>query len=337
MSAFDPMALPAPPVLFIGLLGLTFVVHMLFLGLLVAALWARIGAEWGKSNTCAIEPLHRAGVLAFSTTITAGVAPLLFVQVLYGKYFYSSSITIGYPWLAIIAYLMIGFYSLYLWRWRWEKSGGPSAAGKVYVLLTIASVIAIGFTYSWNHLQSLSGTPWTQAIPQMQAARRLLGYGGGTAIASGAWALWLGHTWWIDCKTPRGASIAILVGGLLLWAWASSSQFAASDFGVAAWIMLLIAAVLAIISGISGFLKRVGLARWPASLAALTALTGLVIQRESYRLLMLTGDYDQSAQAVRTQWSPFAMFGITLLAGIATLIWLLRLVRAAQKSPNAPQ
>ena len=335
MSAFDPMALPAPPALFVGLMGLTFVVHMLFLGLLVAALWARVGAEWGKSNTCEIEPLHRTGVMAFSTTITAGVAPLLFVQVLYGKYFYSSSITIGYPWLAIIAYLMVGFYSLYFWRRRWEKSGGPSAAGKVYLLLTIASAIAVGFTYSWNHLQSLSATPWTQAIPHMKAATRLLGYGGGTAIASGAWALWLGRSWRIDRRTPRGASIALVVGGVLLWAWASSSQFAASDYGVVAWIMLLIAAALAIVSGITGFLQRVRLARWPASLAALTALTGLVLQRESYRLMMLTGDYDQSAQAVRAQWSPFAMFALVLLAGLATLIWLLRLVRAAQKSPSA--
>ena len=114
MNVPDPMALPAPPVLFVGLLGLTFVVHMLFLGLLVAALWQRVGAEWGKKNTGEIEPLHRAGVMAFSTTITAGVAPLLFVQVLYGKYFYSSSIAIGFPWLAIVGYLLIGFYSLYL-------------------------------------------------------------------------------------------------------------------------------------------------------------------------------------------------------------------------------
>jgi len=335
MSVLNPMALPAPSALLLALLGFSFVVHMLFLGLLVAALWARIGAEWGTRDTYQIESLHRAGVLAFSTTITAGVAPLLFVQVLYGKYFYSSSITIGYPWLAIVGYLLIGFYSLYLWRWRWEKADGPSASGKAFVLLTIVMLIAIAFTYAWNHLQSLSPAPWTYAVPHPQVAKRLIGYAGGTAIASGAWALWLGHSWRSDRKTPRGASIALILGCLLLLVWASLSQFAASAWGAAAWGMLLAAAALAFIAGIAGFLNRIGLARWPASLAALAGLSGLMIQRESYRLLMLSGDYNPSAQAVRAQWGPFAMFAVVLLLGIATFIWLLRVVRAAQRSTTA--
>jgi hypothetical protein len=335
MNAPDLMALPAPPALFLVLFGLTFVVHMLFLGLLVAALWARVGAEWGKRNSYAIEPLHRAGVLAFSTTITAGVAPLLFVQVLFGKYFYTSSITIGFPWLAIIGYLMVGFYSLYLWRWRWEKTGGPSASGKAFVLLTILCVVAIGFTYAWNHLQSLSYTAWSQMVPHSQVGRRLMGYGGGTAIASGAWVLWLGHAWRSDRKTPRGASIALVVGGILSLGWASMSPFAIGDWGAAAWVILLFGAVLSLVAGIVGFLGRVGLARWPASLAAVSALTGLVIQRESYRLLMLSGDYNPSDMTVRAQWGAFAMFAIVLVLGIATLVWLFRVVRAAQRSTTS--
>ena len=332
MTAPDPMALPAPPALLLALLGLTFVIHMVFLSLLVAALWARIAAEWGRKQLYEIEPLHRAGVLAFSTTITAGVAPLLFVQTLYGKYFYSSSITIGYPWLAIVGYLMIGFYALYLWRWQWTRIGGPSVLSKTFLLTTIASVIAIGFTYSWNHLQSLSFAPWTAVIAHPQAAKRLIGYGGGAAIASGAWALWLGHSWRSDRQTPRGASIAIIVGSVMLLVWSSTSQFAGTDWGAAAWILFLSSVALALIAGITGLLKRTRLARWPASLAALTALTGLVIQRESYRLLMLSSDYPPADQVVRTQWSPFVMFVAVLLLGLATLIWLLRVVRAAQRS-----
>jgi hypothetical protein len=200
------------------------------------------------------------------------------------------------------------------------------------VLLTIVSVIAIGFTYAWNHLQSLSSAPWSGTVSHPQAAKRLIGYAGGTAIASGAWAQWLGHSWRRDRRTPRGASIAMIVGCLLLVAWASISQFAADTWGATAWGMLLAAAALAFVAGIAGFFNRIGLARWPASLAALAALLGLLIQRESYRLLMLGGDYSRSTQAVRAQWGPFAMFVVVLLAGIATLVWLLRIVRAAQRS-----
>ncbi len=332
MNPNDLMALPVPPALALGLFGLTFVVHMLFLGLLVAALWARVGAEWGKKDLYAVEPLHRAGVLAFSTTITAGVAPLLFVQVLYGKYFYSSSISIGFPWLAIVGYLLVGFYSLYLWRWRWEKSGGPSGAGKVFVLLTILCVIAIGFTYSWNYLQSLSSAPWTQAVRHSKVGQRLVGYGGAAAIASGAWVMWLGHSWRNDRKTPTGAAIASIAGGVLALGWASSSQFAIGDWGMAGWILILGGGFLSLAAGIIGLFRRIGLARWPAALATVAALTGLVIQRESYRLIMLAGDYDSATVAVRPQWGAFAMFVVVLLLGIATLVWLLRVVRDAQRA-----
>lgn len=330
MTPPDAMALPAPPELLIFLFGLTFVLHLVFLGLLVAGLWARAGAEWGKRSAYLIEPLHRAGVMGFSTTITAGVAPLLFVQVLYGKYFYSSSISIGYPWLSIIAYLLVGFYSLYLWRWRWEKSGGPSGWGKFYVILSMAAVYAIAFTYSWNHLLSLSIRPWADVISHFDATHRLFGYGGGAAVASGAWGLWAGHSWRGDRTPPRGASIALVLGAILLAIWGMTSDFAAGSWGYGGWGGIQLGALLSLVAGLLGFMKKITLARWASFLAAAVALVGLTLQRESYRLMMLTGDYNVADETIRSQWGPFVMFGLVFVLGIATLVWLFVQVRRAQ-------
>ena len=338
MTAPDPMALPAPPGLLVFLLGLTLVLHWACLGLLVATLWARIGAEWGRRRDYDIEQLHRASVLGISTTITAGVAPLLFVQVLYGKYIYSSSITIGYAWLAIVGYLLVGFYALYLSRWRWDKVGGPSTGSRMYLILAILMVFAIGFTYSWNHLQSLSATPWSGAVAHPLAARRLIGYGGAVLIASGVWAAWLGRMWRRDQLPPSGTRWALTAGGVLLLLWARVSDYAPSGVGQYAKEILIFSPVLAILAGAASLRRGVRSAiRWLATIAALGGLVGLVLQRESYRLHILGADHNPVASGVHMQWGPFLMFAIALVVGLGVLVWMLIQVRrTASGSHDAP-
>ena len=48
------------------------------------------------------------------SSLTTGVAPLLFVQVLYGHFFYTANILLGWRWLAILGVLIVGFYAVYL-------------------------------------------------------------------------------------------------------------------------------------------------------------------------------------------------------------------------------
>ncbi|MEW5702255.1 MAG: hypothetical protein AB1792_08510 [Candidatus Zixiibacteriota bacterium] len=333
MTPPDPMALPAPVELLQFLFGLTFVLHIGFLGLLVAALWAKAGAEWGRRPSYDPERLHRAGVLGFSMTITAGVAPLLFVQVLYGKSFYSSSIKIGFPWLAIIAYLLIGFYALYLSRFRWDKAGGPSASGKGYLILAMLMVFAIGFTYSWNHLQSLTARPWADRISHALAARRLSGYGGVAFIASAAWATWFGRLWRRDGATPSGAKWASLAGAAFVLIWALVSDFTSDGWGQNGKRLLLTSGLLSIIgfallwarqSVTARFIPWV---RWTSLVAALAGALGLVLQRESWRLHTLSANSGASVEPVRMQWGPFVMFALALVVGLLVLAWMLMQVR----------
>ena len=329
-TTFDPTALPAPPELMMFLLWLTMFVHFSMLGLLFAGLWARAGAEWGKSNRYDIERVHRASVVGYSMTITMGIPPLLFVQVLYGRFFYSSSISIGYPWLAIVGYLMVGFYALYLARMQWDRAGGPSLLGKLSWGLTILSVSAIGSTYSWNHLKSLSETPWLQQVAAAEVPHRLLGYFGAILMSSGAWALWLGKSWCTDKETPRGSAWALMIGGLALLAWAPTSTYASCSQCAPAKLLSLVGSGLGIAAGVIHLLKeRSILTRWLASAAGLVGLAGLIMQRETYRLEVLAPYYSPLAVPIRTQWSAVALFAVTLLAGIATLLWLLTRIRRA--------
>jgi hypothetical protein len=51
--------------------------------------------------------------VATAFAITTGVAPLLFVQLLYGQVFYTSSVLMAWLWFAIVPLLLAGHYANY--------------------------------------------------------------------------------------------------------------------------------------------------------------------------------------------------------------------------------
>lgn len=327
IGGHDPMAMPAPPQIMLFLLGLTFVLHFGLLGLLFSSLWARAAAEWGKLGAYDSQRVHRAGVVGFSMTITLGVPPLLFVQILYGKYFYTSSISIGFPWLAIVAYLLIGFYALYWTVWSWMRNNGPSLSGKLFWFVTVLSVIAIGYTYSWNHLKSISETPWSQNVPVVAVFHRLLGYFGAALIAASAWTFWLGPKWRTDRQVPQGAAWAAILGGLGLLTWFLTANFGRS--GIYNFDGPLVSA-LGVVAGLIWLMaKRLNLARWLATVAALLSILELLIQREAYRLETMSPYFSPFKEQVRTQWGTLVMFALALVLGLLVLLWLLIQIRRA--------
>ena len=110
----DEFGLPAPPWVFQSLLILTFALHLVFMnfvlgGMLIQAV-ALCRRNAGPTMRALIEILSSTMPVAVSFTITTGVAPLLFVQVLYGQFFYTSNILLGFIWLSILVWLIHAFY-----------------------------------------------------------------------------------------------------------------------------------------------------------------------------------------------------------------------------------
>ena len=67
--------------------------------------------------------------VAIAATVTLGVAPLLFVQVLYGRLFFTSSILMAWFWLAIVPLVILAYYGAYLLAFRGEAPGRAGALG----------------------------------------------------------------------------------------------------------------------------------------------------------------------------------------------------------------
>ncbi len=158
IPAVDPIPLPGPAWLFWTLLILTFLLHTIAMNCVVGGTLISIVARLRHGN-----PLYErlAGDLGrkipsfLAATITLGVAPLLFVQVLYGQFFYSSSVILAWPWLSVIALLIIGYYASYFVAFKGE--------GTLYLYLSVVSLlifVTIALIYTSNFTLMLTPEKW---------------------------------------------------------------------------------------------------------------------------------------------------------------------------------
>jgi hypothetical protein len=129
IPALDPAPLPAPAWLFQALLLVTFFIHILFLNVTLGG--AVIGTVHGLLAKGPDAPGRRLGRLlvsllpaSVSFTVTTGVAPLLFVQLLYGQMFYAATVLVAWLWLAIIPLIVVGYYSVYVYKFEVGVPGG---------------------------------------------------------------------------------------------------------------------------------------------------------------------------------------------------------------------
>jgi hypothetical protein len=173
-------------------------------------------------------------------TITLGIAPLLFVQVLYGQFFYTSSILLAWPWFLVLVFLTLAYYGFYYVSFTGgtgtpagaragaqhaQGAGTPAYAAEkrpgraVGVLLaSVLLIFAIGFIYSNNLTLSQTPSRWR--------AKYFAGPAG--------WNLNLSE----PTLVPRFLhffTAAVAVGGLLLiliaWSkWHQDAEYAASVF-----------------------------------------------------------------------------------------------------------
>ena len=133
------------------LLLLTFPLHLLAMNAMLGGLAVAV-VEHLRGGDVRRQLAHRIAValpLVIAFVVNLGVAPLLFVQVLYGQFFYSSSILMGSFWLLIIPVLIVAYYGAYLYDFRFQRLGaaGPWLAAAVFLLLAL-----VGFFLANNML-----------------------------------------------------------------------------------------------------------------------------------------------------------------------------------------
>ncbi len=124
-----PLPLPAPEGVLKILLVVTFIVHILFVGLMVGgAYWSVIfkllarlpGREDPFYERLARETLSTVTVNK-SVAVVLGVAPLLLIGLSYTSYWYTANMITVRAFLSIIWLVILAFWLLYAYKYTWDS------------------------------------------------------------------------------------------------------------------------------------------------------------------------------------------------------------------------
>ncbi|MFN8091031.1 MAG: SCO family protein [Vicinamibacteria bacterium] len=354
----DPIAPAAPPVLFGALLGLTFFLHLLPMNLLLGGSLVLVHlrlsrrADDAADRALLARTIARARPVLMAATVTLGVAPLLFLQALHGRVFFTSSILMAWAWLAIVPLAMAAYYGAY--------AAASDAPPRPWLDVAVAALLlAVAFVQTTNATRSLR-------LETFAAAHRLDPRGlllnlddptfwprylhvvlGAVAVAGLGIAL-LGRRWRAE-DPGRGARTARR--GLSIFALATAANV---FVGLALLIALPKAVLIRLVGGGGrgsvlvlsvGLLLAVALAgaallalgaRRPERAAMvvgallLATLAAMVVLREEVRRVTFANAALDPLPAAAPQWGAFALFLLFLAAGVAAIGWMVRALASAR-------
>lgn len=338
-----PVPLPAPAWLIQLLLVFTFILHLLPMNLLVGGgVILAVSSYLGRHKPRHQELTRRAArvmppVVAF--TITLGVAPLLFLQLLYGQLFYTSSVLMAWSWLAVVLLLMLGYYGVY-WFTLQQEELGPRAFWVIFISLLIFLQIMKIFTQNMALLErpeefyarAVAGPVGTYLGPHdLVTFARLTHFfvaslavaGLGLAILARAWRVeapelsaWAhryGVRWFM-----AGTGVQLLVGLWFLFSLPAEIRDAFLGQDKMATALLAVAVLLAVLAMVAA---RKSLAA--STVAIVGTISLMAVVRHLVRLARLRPYFDPRALPVEGQWVLLMIFAVLLVAGLATVGWML--------------
>lgn len=340
--------IPSPDVLqvhwvwFQGLLNVTFVLHLLMMNLMLGGVLICFVNQL-RGTTSEMDRFV-VGKLPFTIafTVNFGVAPLLFLQVIYGQFIYTSSVLMAWIWLSVVAILIVGYYGVYIYSIKWEQLG--TARGFVSGMVACCFLL-IAFIFVNNMTMMLVPETWQRYFDNPRGLLLNLGDPSllprylhfvlsSTAVAGLALALY--GDWQVrrgneKDRALRKVGLHWFIGstfvqlGVGLWFFKALPLHVRSFDGFGGLVLGLFLGL-----GVIGSLLSLvaALARKVRTTALLTLATILLMVgvREMVRVQYLSPYFSLSDLQVAPQYSPLIVF-LLFFAGGGALIWyMVRLV-----------
>jgi len=272
------------------------------------------------------------------------------VQVLYGQFFYTSSIVMAWPWFLVLVLLTTAYYGFYYVSYR---GGRPSARAGGVLLFSVILVFLIGFLFS-NNL-TLSQAPsrwagkylanpagWNLNLTEPTLIPRFLHFVVAAVALGGLLLVFLALANWK--RDPEYARLLLQFGGKA-FLYATMAQLVVG-------IVFLVSlprdlrmlfmgdsplATILLLIGVTGGIGAIFLmsdalrkesirtaAFWvPGILAVVIAC--MSIMRDLLRDAGLQPYFHPGQFAVKTQWSVLPLFLVLFLGGV--ILWLAMLKR----------
>lgn len=331
-----PFDAPSGSAVYLVLLIATFAVHQLLIGFVLTGAAYTLGRAVRGGDDALAATSRDSLPFALGAAITAGVAPLLMVQVLYQPRFYTANLLLFHRWMAIVPVLIVSFYLLYLGKSERARAWSRGAR------IALAAAAWLGFVFvawSWieNHALSMRRDPsaWVEhyrsgglryADPAI-APRLVLWLG----LAALSWATGvLGLTAGASASERRRvawialAGLAVLGAGGLLTAGATDPARTIFTLdGARPWLAFAGAgaatAALAWILTAAGRTPPIAL----AGAGTVALVLGLSGTREAARVAAL----DPALRERLAHAQGFPMFVVILVVGAAAIAWCLTITR----------
>jgi len=366
IPGLDPLPLPGPAWLLRSLLMLTFFLHLIFMnfvlgGSLIAAVDRLRGRDPARPHPRALAAwFARLMPVSVAAAVTFGVAPLLLVQALYGRLFFTGSILMAWFWLAVIPLLIAAYYGTYFLAFKGDRPGG-SALAVSWVSAVFFLVIA--FLYSNNmtlmlrpdvfaakYLKSGAGLSLNLGDPTLypRFLHMLLGAVAvaGMAVAHyglfrlrrdpefGDWAVRHGTVWFL---VPTALNVLVGIWWLIalprevMLRFMGRSPYAAAALGLGSLLGLATLVLMAVWIYAS---RPARLARIAGATLVLT-LVAMILARDEIRQGMLERSGFRVNSWVEPQWGPIALFALLLAASLFIVVWMV--VVFARSRPSPPE
>jgi hypothetical protein len=327
----DACFLSAPLWLVTGLHVLTLTLHFVAMNFLVGGIIVVLAGKFeDKWNHPVVKQFIKLFPVAMAATVTIGIAPLLFVQLVYPRQMYSAAIVCGWYFLLIVFVVIAAYYLLY--GASFAKAGGRRVA--LLLFLALAGLLYVSVVYS--NVFSLAENP---GLCKTLYTRNQSGVMLNPEI--GSWVVrWLHMV--LGAMTVGGFFVGLLgrrhddafrVGKtFFLWGMALAMLsgfaylFSMADLmkpfmrSPAVWWLLV--SIILSLGSLHFFMKR----KFAASGAMLfVSLLGMVALRHIVRLLRLDGAYDPSSVPVHPQWDVFLPFLICFVVALGVVGYMLKL------------
>ena len=328
------------------LLMLTFVLHLLFmnamLGTCIIALVNSIKGR--KQNLYVAKEISLKLPYTIAFTVNLGVAPLLFIQVLYGNFFYTSSILMGWYWISVIWILIIAYYSAYLFDFKFDSL---QFTRNIFITVSTVLMLFIAFLFTNNVTLMLAPERWIQyfsnangTILNLSEPSLIPRYLHFVCASIAVGGLCLAITGKIKKKKKNEETenhIKMISSGMKWFSYATLIQFFIGFWFACSLPKDIILIFLCkncyattlffcgiICSGTAlffGFKQQV----WASTFTTVITIVIMVFIRDIVRTAYLKPYFTLSDLTVVPQYSPMIFFLITLIAGIGLIGYMLKL------------
>lgn len=352
----DPAGLPFYPQVFMALAVLTFALHIFTVQLMLGASGVTIWGAFSKNAHARRLGLSMLNVakIAVSVAIVLGVAPLLFVQVIYDPFWYTSNVLSARYVIGFIITLIFAYLALYYYYYGNYHDDAEAPRKRVWsMLLSLALFLAVGsimhvlsremlFPEEWkawyapNGEIDPSGSNYKAFSPFRFAFFILMG-----VPTVGAWLVAFRSYFSVRDDIDRSyLDFAAALGRkLMVWGmvpvviafggWMMNLPDTAQGFAGSVWMWMAVVALLGFWAYAASPVVHSDTGALMAPVVGIVAALVVAISREALRQSILTGShgYDLATYPVNLDlYSTTLFFGTFAIVGGLVLSYLLGIV-----------